>query len=191
MAQTTELQIGKTEPPDLEAALQTTPPLHNGQTTKRWKKPLLFALGALLAIGLVVGGIIWSRRGVVTVQTGKVMRQNLTALVTASGEIKPPSENFASVNANSFGKITEILVKEGDHVKKGQLLLRTEDVQQTANVEAQQAGLTTAHADMSASEAAVQSADAALKTAQADLEHLALPRQGLLARRDRPQTASL
>jgi HlyD family secretion protein len=170
MAQTTELQIGKTEPPDLEAGLQTTPPIHNGQTTKRWKKPLLFALGALMAIGLVVGGIIWSRRGVVAVQTGKVMRQNLTSLVTASGEIKPPSENFASVNANSFGKITEILVKEGDHVKKGQLLLRTEDVQQTANVNAQQAALKTAGADTSASEAAVRSADAALKTAQADLE---------------------
>ena len=64
--------------------------------------------------------IIWSRRGVVAVQTGKVQVQDLSSIVTASGEIKPPDQDFASVNANSFGKITEILVKEGQQVTRGQ-----------------------------------------------------------------------
>jgi HlyD family secretion protein len=170
MNPTTELNAGKIELPETtEAPARVAPPFRNGKAAKSRKKPLLIGAGAVVLIGLVVGGIIWSKRGVVKVQTGKVTRQDLSAVVTASGEIKPPTENFASVNANSFGKITEILVKEGDHVKKGQLLLRTEDVQQTANVEAQQAALKTAQADNSASQAAVQSAAAALKTAQADL----------------------
>lgn len=137
---------------------------------KRWKKVLLFGGLALLLVGLVGGGVLWSRRGVVGVQIGKVQRQDLTSIVTASGEIKPPQENYANVNANSFGKITDIYVKEGDRVKKGQLLLKTESVQQTANVHAQEAALRTAEADAAGSEANVLSAAAALKTAQADLQ---------------------
>jgi HlyD family secretion protein len=170
MGQTTELQVGKIEQPELgEKAARMTAPTGNGKTMKRWKKLLLIGLGAAVLIGLIIGGIVWSKRGVVTVQTGKVMKQDLTALVTASGQIKPPSENFASVNANSMGKITEIFVKEGEHVKKGQLLMRTEDVQQSADVQAQEAALKTQLADASASEAAVQSAAANLRTSQADL----------------------
>lgn len=137
---------------------------------KRWKKNLLIGLAVVALIALVAGGIAWSKKGQVTVQTGKVMRQELSSIVTASGEIKPPPEDLANVNANSYGKITELLVKEGDHVKKGQLLLRTEDVQQSADVDAQQAALKTAQADLSGGQAAVESAAAALKTAEADLE---------------------
>ena len=170
MGPTTELNIGKIENPEAEGT-PTRPflPAQKTPAPKRWKKPLLAGSAIVVFAGLVVGGIIWSRRGVVAVQTGKVIRQDLSAIVTASGEIKPPPQNFASVNANSFGKITEILVKEGDHVKKGQLLMRTEDVQQTANVDAQQAALITAQADSAASAAAVQSSAAALRTAEADL----------------------
>ena len=161
----------KLEEPEAEGiAFQTPPPARSRQGMKRWKKTLLIGGGALLLVGLVVGGIIWSRRGVVTVQTGKVEKKELSSIVTASGQIRPLTTNFASVNANTFGKITDIYVKEGDQVKKGQLLLRTESVQQEADVDAQKAALKTAEADVSATDAAVQSASASLKTAQADLE---------------------
>jgi HlyD family secretion protein len=135
----------------------------------RKRKVLLLALGLVVLAGLVIGGIIWSHRGLVTVQTGKVMRQDLSAIVTASGEIKPPPDKFATVNANSMGKVTAILVKEGDRVKKGQLLLRTEDVQQEAGVRAQQAAVRSARADAQVQEAAVHSSTANQQTAQANL----------------------
>ena len=161
----------KLEEPEVEGiAIQAPPPARSIQGMKRWKKTLLIGGGALLLVGLVVGGIIWSRRGVVTVQTGKVEKKELSSIVTASGQIRPLTTNFASVNANTFGKITDIYVKEGDQVKKGQLLLRTESVQQEADVDAQQAALKTAEADVSATDAAMQSASASLKTAQADLQ---------------------
>jgi HlyD family secretion protein len=131
---------------------------------------LLVIVGAVALVGLVVGGIIWSKGGVVTVQTTKVARQDLAAIVTASGEIKPPTANLANVNANTFGKITDIYVKEGDTVKKGQLLLKTEAVQATANLDAQKAALATAKADVEGFEAAVRSSAAALNTSQADLQ---------------------
>src|SRR6266568_3644062 len=143
--------------------------MSNGAGMKRWKKIALIVGGAAVLVALVVGGIVWSKRGTVAVQVGPVARQDLASVVTASGEIKPPPEKLANVNANSYGKITELLVKEGDKVKKGQLLLRTENVQQTANVDAQQAAIGTAEADISAQEATVASSGANLRTAAANL----------------------
>jgi HlyD family secretion protein len=137
---------------------------------KKRTKIILLSVGAVVLVGLVLFGISWSKRGVVAVQTAKVGRQDIASIVTASGQIKPPPEDLANVNANSMGKIVELLVHEGDSVKKGQLLLRTEDVQQSADVDAMAAGLKNAQADVSGSDSAVQSAAAAMKTAQADYE---------------------
>src|SRR5487761_1669687 len=131
------------------------------------RKKLLAGLSIPTLALAVAAGIWWSRRGVVVVQASPVARQDLTAVVTASGQIEP--ENYANVNANSIGKITDIYVKEGDKVKEGQLLLKTEDIQQQADVDAQDAALETSQADQEATQAAVQSAAAAVKTAQADL----------------------
>jgi HlyD family secretion protein len=171
MAETTQLTLGKTTAQGPRGTLPDRalrPEAKSGK--KGWKKILLFVVGAVLLVGLVSGGIAWSKRGIVTVQTGKVGRQDISSIVTASGQIKPPTEGFANVNANSFGKITDIYVKEGDSVKKGQLLLRTEAIQQEADVEAQKAALKTSQADAAAAEAAVQSSAAALRTSQADLD---------------------
>lgn len=151
-------------------ASRGTIPARNGKGMKRWKKFTLLGVGASVLIGLVLFAIWWSKRGVITVQTAKVGRQDIASIVTASGEIKPPPEDLANVNANSMGKIVELLVKEGDPVKKGQLLLRTEDVQQNADVDAVAAGLNTVKADVSQSQSAVESAAAAMKTAQADYQ---------------------
>ncbi len=134
---------------------------------KPWKKKLLLGAGILALIILAIVGVWWSRRGQVTVQTGKVTRQDITAVVTASGQIEP--ENYANVNANSIGKITDIYVKEGERVTKGQLLMRTQDIEQQADVDAQQAALKAAEATLASNESAVESAAAAVKTAQADL----------------------
>ena len=67
-----------------------------------------------------------------------------------------------NIGANAFGKITHLYVKEGDHVKKGQLLAQLENVQSSADVNANEASLQAAQTD-------AQAADAALKTSQADL----------------------
>jgi HlyD family secretion protein len=172
VAQVTELELGRTTSPEGANETSGAPSRpRNGKGMKsRKKKMILVIVGAVALVGLVAGGIIWSKGGVVTVQTIKVTRQDLAAIVTASGEIKPPTANLANVNANSYGKITGIFVKEGDTVKKGQLLLKTEAVQATANVDAQEAALNTTKADVEGLEAAVQSAAAALKTSQANLQ---------------------
>ncbi len=134
---------------------------------KKWKKVVLIG-GAALVVA-IAAFVSWkiSQRGIVTVQTGKVIRQDLTSVVTASGEIKPL--NYVNVGATAYGRITEILVKEGDRVKKGQLLARLEAVQSSADVEAQQAALRVAEGDAAAAEGGAKSAEAAHRTAQADV----------------------
>ncbi len=170
MAEIKELELGKTNGAAWADATAVVPTRHINVTgMKKWKKVALAIVAVVAFASLAIGGVVWSRRGVVTVQTGKVQREDLAQIVTANGEIKPVEQNQANVNANSMGKITEILVKEGDHVTKGQLLMRTEDVQQAASVEAQQAAVTTSQADLSAQDANVLSTKAALETAQADL----------------------
>jgi len=66
----------------------------------------------------------------VTVQTGLASKSDLTSVVTASGEIKP--RNYINIGANAQGRITQLLVKEGDHVAKGQLLARIDETQSAA-----------------------------------------------------------
>jgi HlyD family secretion protein len=100
----------------------------------------------------------------VTVQTGPVVRQDLTSQVTASGEIKP--KNYINIGANAMGDITELLVKEGDTVRKGQLLAKIENTQPTADVESQKANLASAEADSAAAEAGLKSADDNITTMQ-------------------------
>jgi HlyD family secretion protein len=136
---------------------------------RKWKILLAF-LVVLLVAGGVFGGIQYSKKGIVTVQTGKVVRQDLLAMVTASGEIKP--RNYINIGANTVGpaRIVEIAVVEGQRVKKGQLLARLESVQPEAEVAAQRAALSSAEAESAAAEASLRAADENLLTAQASIE---------------------
>jgi HlyD family secretion protein len=133
----------------------------------KWKIAITLAAVVLAGAG-VYGSTVYSKRGVVTVQTGVAVRQDLTSVVTASGEIKP--KNYINIGANAMGDLTELLVKEGDHVRKGQLLAKIEDVQPAADVKAQEATLASSEADSSAAEAGVTSADENLRTMEAGVE---------------------
>ncbi|PYT25438.1 MAG: secretion protein HlyD, partial [Acidobacteria bacterium] len=86
-------------------------------------------------------------------------------LVTASGEIKP--RKYINIGANASGELTEIPVKEGDNVRKGQLLARIENTQPEADVNAQRASLSSIEADAAASEAGLKAYDDNLLTMQA------------------------
>lgn len=137
---------------------------------KKWKIIILLGLLVLIA-GAVVASIKINQRGVVTVQTSKVTRMDLTSLVTASGEVKP--RNYINIGANTQGPapITAIYVKEGDTVKKGEVLASLADVQPEADLKAQQASLNAALADSAAGEAAEKSAEDNVAVAQAQVEH--------------------
>lgn len=140
-----------------------------------WKKIGMIA-GAVVLLAAVVGFTVYqSRKNVVAVQTGRVTREDLASIVTASGEIKP--QTYVNVGANAFGKITRLYVKEGDKVKKGHLLAQIENVQPAADVNAMKASLQAANGDAAAAEAAYNTAVADLNRAKADAEQKKLDYQ--------------
>jgi len=128
---------------------------------KTWQKVGIGIGVAALLAGLVVFSITQANKGVVTVQTAKVAKMDtLISQVTASGEVKPTT--YTNITAQGFGRITDILVKEGDHIQKGERLLLQENVQANADVQAQAAAI-------NSNESGVQAASASYKAAQADL----------------------
>jgi len=127
---------------------------------------------AVLVVAIAGIAVHQSRKGIVTVQTGKAEPMDLASIVSASGEIKP--KTYVNIGANAFGKITRLYVKEGDRVKKGQLLAQLENVQSSADVNATQAGLEAARTDAIAADAALNTSAADLNRAQSDYERAQL-----------------
>jgi HlyD family secretion protein len=159
-------------------------------TMKPWKK-VAIGVGVVLVLAMIVGFTVHqSSKNVVKVQTGKVLREDLTTIVSGSGEIKP--KTYVNIGANAFGKITHLYVKEGDKVKKGQLLVQLENVQSSADVNANEAGLQAAQTDAIAAEAALKTSEADLQRAQADYDRNKLDwdraqslfKDGLIAKSD-------
>jgi HlyD family secretion protein len=164
---------------------------------KTWQKVSLGVGGVVVLGGIVLFSINQANKGVVTVQTAKVASQDtLISQVTASGEIKPTT--YTNVTAQGFGRITQILVKEGDKIKKGDRLLLQEDVQANADVQAQSAAINSSEMGVQAAEASFRSAQADLIQQQANLEKAKLDwergqglfKDGLIPKQDFDQRKS-
>src|SRR2546423_11255048 len=131
---------------------------------KTWGKIGIGFGATALLVGVGSFAMYQSRKGIVTVQTDKVQRQDLASVVSASGEIKP--KTYVNIGANAFGKITKLYVKEGDRVRKGQLLAQLENVQSAADVTATQASLDVAGKHARAPDAALSTALGGLSPAR-------------------------
>lgn len=131
-------------------------------------KKILISLAVVLIIAIIViASVVKSRSGVTPVATAKVTRQELTSVVSGTGQIKP--KTYVNVGATAFGRITHLYVKEGDHVKAGQTLATIESVQPQSAVAAQTANIAAAKTDYASSQAAIKTAEANLEQAKADL----------------------
>jgi HlyD family secretion protein len=123
-------------------------------------KHILIAVGALvvlLVIGAMTGLIGGDKAEKVTLEKAAI--RNIIETVTASGKIKPETE--VKVSSEVSGEVVELRVKEGDIVKKGQLLFRIRP-------DVLKSGLDRASATYSAQRASVGSAEQQLKQAQAN-----------------------
>src|SRR5215813_1953790 len=134
---------------------------------KTKKKVILIVLGIIVALAIVGFSVTQTQKSLVTVQTGKVMKQDIASYVTASGEIKPKLQ--VNVGANAFGRITRLFVKEGEHVKRGQILVQLENVQSASDVAAAKATLSSNETDAVAAEANLRTLMATLNSSKADL----------------------
>lgn len=130
-------------------------------------KKIVIILVIIVLLGAIVGFTVnQSQKSVVTVQTGKVSKQDISSVVTASGQIKP--KTIVNVGANAMGRIVRLFVKEGDKVKKGQILAQLENIQSAADVDMTKATVRSSETDAVAAEAALNTAQAQLKSSTAD-----------------------
>ena len=154
------------------------------------KKIVILVAVLLVVVGIAALSIYKSQQNVIKVTTATVNRQDLVAIVSGTGQIKP--KTYVNIGATAFGRITNLNVKEGDHVKKGTVLATIESVQPTATVAAQQATIASTKTDVNADVAAEQTAQANIAAAKADLEQrkldydraLALYNDKLIAKQD-------
>ena len=132
------------------------------------KKIILISLAVLVAAGLVAFMVLKQQSGYTKVYTASLTREDLSTVVSGTGQIKP--KNYVNVGANAMGRITHLYVAEGDRVHKGEMVATIENVQQEANVNGQEAAIDSAKTDIAAYIAAEKTAQANLQHAQADLE---------------------
>ncbi len=143
--------------------------------SKRKKGWIIAGAVILLAI-IVLISVSSSRKNAVAVQTSIVQRKNvLISKVTASGEIR--AKKSIDLQSEVQGIITDLPVREGDSVTKGQVLLRIDPIQTNADLEVARAQYEQAKAqarvqefELSNSEVQLMHEEAALKAAQAQLQ---------------------
>jgi len=154
------------------------------------KKIVFIILGAVVVVGLVVAFVVKQQSGYTKVLTAKLVKQDLSTVVSGTGQIKP--KTYVNLGATAMGRVTHLNVKEGDRVKKGQIVATIENVQQEASVAGQQAAIEAAKTDIASYIAAERTAEANLEHAKADLEQKKLDwdraqslyKAGIMAKQD-------
>jgi HlyD family secretion protein len=132
------------------------------KSTKR-KKILVFSVIGLALAGLAAFAMLRKREAIITIQTEKVTRRNLTELVTANGKIQPVVQ--VKISPEVSGEIIELPVKEGQCVTKGDLILKIKPDFYIANRNQAEAGY-------KSSLASKETAEARMREAQADFKRV-------------------
>jgi HlyD family secretion protein len=97
--------------------------MSNGKAKSSGRKFWLIVVALLIAGGVAAWWFQFRKKDeVVTIQTEKVQRRDLTELVVANGRAYPVVQ--VKISPEVSGEIIELPVKEGQAVKKGDLLLR-------------------------------------------------------------------
>jgi len=148
------------------------------------KKKIGIVIAAVVVLAGIIGFSVNARRKVETlVQLEKVdLRDKLVAKVSATGEIKP--KEYVELQSEIAGVITQVYVKEGDVVEKGDILLRIDPIQTETESRAQasvleisrndalnqRAGIELQQSNVERDRSNVRVAEAELNRAQKNLE---------------------
>jgi HlyD family secretion protein len=124
----------------------------NSKRKKSKKKIFIFGgLGLLVLILIIVVLVGGSKENIILVQAEKVQKRNITQTVTATGIIDP--EFKVVITPEVTGEIISLPVKEGDVVKKGQLLIKIKGDQYMAQKDRLEANLKSSEANLKMREA--------------------------------------
>ena len=130
------------------------------------KKTIFILLGSaigliLLLVGLKKGGVIGNNDESKVVELSKVAQTTIVETVSATGKIQPEIE--VKISSEVSGEIIALPIKEGQQVKKGELLVRI-------NPDLYESGVNRSVASMSTTKAGLSQADAQVKEAKANYD---------------------
>jgi HlyD family secretion protein len=119
-------------------------------------KATLAVAGAVIVIGGAVGAKLAKDRNATKVLTAKVEDQDIVAKVTANGKIQ--AENKVELSALVQGQIVNLVVHEGDRVKKGDFLLQIDKNRAAAEEESSAAAMKASVSDRDSAREAMEQA---------------------------------
>ena len=130
------------------------------------KKTIFILLGSaigliLLLVGLKKGGVIGNNDDSKVVELSKVAQTTIVETVSATGKIQPEIE--VKISSEVSGEVIALPIKEGQQVKKGDLLVRI-------NPDLYESGVNRSVASMSTTKAGLSQADAQVKEAKANYD---------------------
>jgi HlyD family secretion protein len=125
------------------------------------RKLIIFTIIGLGLAALTLMAVFKKREVTITVQTEKVTRRSLTELVVANGKIQPVVQ--VVISPEVAGEITTLPVKEGDRVKKGDLLVQIKPDNYEASRNSAEANYMSALASKTVAQAELDKAEAEFK----------------------------
>jgi HlyD family secretion protein len=129
------------------------------------KKKWFLGLGLVVVLAaLAYANLGLSRPSGTSVTVEKIEPRDLESIVSASGKIQPKSS--VSISAEVMGKVTDLNVREGDVVAKGQLLLQIDAKNLETNVQNREASLASAKLQLDQTRAQIENSKVALKEAE-------------------------
>ncbi len=126
---------------------------------------LISAIAILVIIGIVKGGS--SKKGM-EVSAEKAEKRTLIETVAASGKIQPETE--VVISSDVSGEIIDMPVREGDQVKKGDLLLKINPDLVESALSRAEAALNTTRANLAGSKARLAQSEAQFTNAEASFK---------------------
>ena len=129
--------------------------------SKKRRKIIVFSVIGLLVAGLTLAAIFKKREPVITIQTEKVAHRNITEIVVANGKIQPVLQ--VKISPEVSGEIIELPVKEGQLMKRGDLLVKIKPDTYIANVKSAEAQYMAAASGRDLAEASMKKAELEFK----------------------------
>lgn len=124
---------------------------------KTGRKIIIISVIMLALAGATTAVILRKRETPITIQTELATRRNITELVVASGRIQPVVQ--VVINPEVSGEIIELPVKEGQEVKKGDLIVRIKPDNYIASTNSSYASYRSALASMELAKANLDKAE--------------------------------
>jgi HlyD family secretion protein len=129
------------------------------------RKKLIIGLVLVIGIAAIVYANLNTNRSTgVEVETEKIARHDLEAIVSASGKIRP--QRSVNVSAETMGKVVGLAVNEGDVVKQGQFLLQIDPRNLQTQVNSREASLAAAQSQLVETQKSIENARTNLRVAE-------------------------